>query len=159
MPTGVVLGVRGSPVTDLVLDPEGAVLAAGDRSGMIELWSVEKRGSPIRLKGHTREIRSLAFSPDGRMLASGANDGTVLLWDSREGRLLGDPLRLGAPITAVAFSPDGRSLLAVHGALTVWDTSLWQPEDETLERIRDSFCAIVASDAPRSSSDPCRRRR
>ena len=158
-PTGVVLGVRGSPVTDLEFDPEGAVLASGDRSGMIELWRVEKRESPIRLEGHTRAIRSLAFSPDGRMLASGANDGTVLLWDSREGRLLGGPLRFGAPVTAVAFSPDGRSLLAVHGALTVWDTSLWQPEDETLERIRGRFCAIVASDDPRSSSDPCRRRR
>jgi WD40 repeat protein len=127
---------------------------------MIELWNVEKGGSPIRLEGHTGEIRSLAFSPDGRMLASGANDDTVLLWDSREGRLLGDPLRFGAPITAVAFSPDGGSLLAVHGgALTVWDTSLWQSEDETLERIRGRFCAIGASDDPRSSSDPCRRRR
>jgi WD40 repeat protein len=158
-PAGVVLGGRGSPVTDLVFDPQGAVLASGDRSGMIELWRVEKGGPPIRLEGHTGEIRSLAFSPDGRMLASSSNDGTVLLWDSREGRLLGDPLRFGVPITAVAFSPDGASLLAVHGALTVWDTSLWQPEDETLERIRGRFCAIVASEAPRSSTDPCRRRR
>jgi WD40 repeat protein len=155
---GVVLGTGRRPVNDIAFDPSGGVLASGDSGGTITLWRLEKRGSPIRLEGHTREVRTLAFSPDGRTLASGADDGTVLLWDVKEGEALGEALRLGAPVTAVAFAPDGQSLLAVHAALTVWNTALWGPGDDTFEAVRQRFCALVRSETARpSAGDPCQR--
>jgi WD40 repeat protein len=159
-PKGVVLGTNGERVNDLAFDPDGTVLASGDSGGTIELWRVAKRGPPTRLEGHEGEVTSLAFAPDGEMLASGGDDGTVRLWDPQEGRSLGDPLRLGRPVSAVAFSPDGRWLIAVHGAhggLTVWDARLWQVGKDTLDRVRQRFCAAVASDVAPSRGAVCQR--
>jgi WD40 repeat protein len=157
-PPGVVLGTHRRRVTALAFDSEASLLASGDRGGTLELWRVGTRGPPTRLEAHAGEVLSLAFSPDGRMLASGSDDGAVRLWDPQEGRPLGDPLRLSGPVSAVAFSPDGRSLVAVHGRLTVWDASLWQPGKDVLERVRRRFCAVISSGAASSSRARCRRR-
>jgi len=75
------------------------------------------------LKGHTKEVLSLAWSPDGTRLASGAADGTMRLWDRRSGAPLytseGD---IGSGIAA-EWSPDGTRLLswAADSSIRLWD--------------------------------------
>jgi WD40 repeat protein len=41
------------------------------------------------LRGHWREIISMAWSPDGIVLASGARDKTVRVWNTETGECLG----------------------------------------------------------------------
>lgn len=65
----------------------------------------------LALKGHTREIVSIAVAPDGKTLASRGADG-VKVW-SLPG---GDPVLTlppdGSDFGSVAYSPDGRTLAA-----------------------------------------------
>jgi WD40 repeat protein len=136
----VVLREHGRPVTALSFG-EDSLIAAGDDRGSIELWRGLRRGSSRHLVGHTKRIRSIAFAPGGRMLASGGDDGLVRLWDVESGRVLGNPLLAGGrPVTAVGFSPDGRTLLAAHGAISVWDSTLWS--DSTFRQVRQRFCTL-----------------
>lgn len=37
------------------------------------------------LKGHSKEVLSVAYSPDGKWLASGSRDGTVRIWEAVTG--------------------------------------------------------------------------
>jgi hypothetical protein len=69
--------------------------------------------------------------------------------------LLGDPLRVGRPVTAVGFSPDGSSLLALHDRITVWDSSLWRSDKNTLERVRRRFCALIDDESSQSRGSRC----
>jgi WD40 repeat protein len=138
----------------LAFDPVGGVLASGDDDGTITLWRVGKR--PVAIPAHEGAVKSLAFAPVGGMLASGGIDGTLRLWDRREGKALGDPIKLDGPVEAVGFSPDGRWLLALHsGRLTVWDTTLWQSGTKTFARVRSQFCASLWSQIPAAGAAAC----
>jgi dipeptidyl aminopeptidase/acylaminoacyl peptidase len=73
----------------------------------VKLWDARTGQETLTLKGHTREVTSVAFSPDGARLASGSADNTVKLWDARTGQ---ETLTLKGHtngVTSVAFSPDG----------------------------------------------------
>lgn len=68
------------PGLNMVLSPDGLLIATGDRGGNIYLWLAED-GQPLaRMQGHRYEITDLAFSPDGNYLASSSRDGTIRLW-------------------------------------------------------------------------------
>jgi len=155
-PRGIVLGTHREPVTDLAFDSKDTSLASADSGGTIAIWDPEKRGARFRLTGHTQEVTSLAFSPDGRMLASASRDGSVRLWDPRTGRQLAETLRLGEPVKAVAFTPDGRALVTAHGAVTVWDASLWGTGDGTLHRITSRLCTALADETGADLKAACR---
>jgi WD40 repeat protein len=68
--------------------------------------SIVERGS---LKGHTREVVSIAVSPDGRFLASRGADG-VRLWELPGGSLTATIPADGSDFGSVAFSPDGGTI-------------------------------------------------
>ncbi|WP_326760514.1 NACHT domain-containing protein [Streptomyces phaeochromogenes] len=62
--------------------PAGPLLATGDDSGLVRLWSTDAhRRPPKELTGHTGRITSACFSSDGQWLATASDDGTVRLWD------------------------------------------------------------------------------
>lgn len=64
-------------------------------------------GSKIaELKGHTKEVLSVAFSRDGSV-ASGSRDMTMVLANSQTGEPMVPPLRAGDDVCSVAFSRDG----------------------------------------------------
>jgi WD40 repeat protein len=63
------------------LSPDGTTLAVCDRlaSAHIDLWDLKQQRRVRTLRGHQRQVSTLAFAPDGR-LASSAADG-IKFWD------------------------------------------------------------------------------
>ena len=107
------------------------------------LWDLESdRAEPIaELRGHDRDVTSLAFSPTGDMLASGSDDDHIRLWSVPTGDELGVLDGHTDLVQTLTFSPDG-SLLASGGedfTLRVWDVARrvqlgqpWQWRDATV---------------------------
>jgi WD40 repeat protein len=108
--------------------PDAILLASGGGDQTIYLWDIEHGQIVDTLRGHMREIESLAFSPDGMLLASGSHDGTILLWDvSVPGRsqLLGTLQGHSHVIRALVFHPNSTVLASgsADGSIRLWDRS------------------------------------
>jgi WD40 repeat protein len=108
--------------------PDGHRLAS--RGGWrIRVWDANREDHPLNreLRGHAKDVTSIAWSPDGRLLLSGSLDETVRLWDPRTGRQLGCYDWGIGPIRSVAFSPDGTTAAVGGGqrdAIVVWDVDV-----------------------------------
>ncbi len=92
----------------------------GDTIRLLDVLTVE--GKAI-LKGHKKEVESVAFSPDGRTLASGGGDKTVRLWDVATGKHRQTLKGHRKSIDSIAFSTDGQLLVSASRDKTVrvWD--------------------------------------
>jgi serine/threonine protein kinase len=86
------------------------------------LWRVSDQ-SIMTLRGHTREVRSVAFSPDGKRIVSGSRDTTIKVWDAGSDRVLMTLEGHEETVNSVAFSPDGRWIVSGSDDMTVkvWD--------------------------------------
>lgn len=108
-------------VNDLIMAPDGKMLAIGDREAIVlrELNGKEIR----RLIGHDNAM-SIAFSHDGKHLASGGADRLIRIWDVATGQVLETFDGHRSEVAALAFSPDGEQLASAGGGdLKIWD---WQ---------------------------------
>jgi len=103
------------------------LVAAGDDSGTIGIWSSDRRLRSI-CRGSAHHIHSLKFSPDGMTLGS-VGRGDIKLWDTTTGQqVLSIPERNW--LNDLAFSPDGRSV-AVSSSPAFDDpgqVSIWRLE-------------------------------
>jgi WD40 repeat protein len=131
-----------TPVHALAFDPDGRLLASGEKYGVwrieghrgrasqgapravfVRLWDVEAREQRMALAGHGSTIKALAFSPDGRTLLSAEENGILIVWDVVSGRELRRfDWGIGA-VRDVAIAPDGMTA-AVAGSdrtVLVWD--------------------------------------
>ena len=107
-----------------------------DRS--LRAWSIEALGTggtPVVLRGVSRQMRCVATSGDGRWLAAGSEDGHVWLADLTRMPAESPPLKKivahGGVVNAVALSADGRRMVTCSDDRTamVWD--LTAPNWET----------------------------
>lgn len=64
----------------ITLSANGQILACSGLDQAIKLWNVQTGELLVVLKGHTREVCSMAFSADGWILASGSEDQTIKVW-------------------------------------------------------------------------------
>jgi WD40 repeat protein len=84
------------------------------------------------LRGHRKDVISVAYSPDGRLLASGDSVGEVRVWDMPAGTLRYVLPGLGSFVLALAFSPDGKFLLTAavqgDGDINVWEAKTGKPD-------------------------------
>ncbi len=72
------LQTKRTGVSALAFSPDGRWLAAGSRSGTIQVWdTLITNAPPITLAGHETPVRSLAFTPDGTTLVSASLDRVV----------------------------------------------------------------------------------
>jgi WD40 repeat protein/serine/threonine protein kinase len=123
--------------TSLAFSPDGRILALGGVGGsarVIRLVDLETALPKAELRGHLKDISSLAFTPDGQTLLSASRDGTIRAWDpvpqnkERSAHVFApnsmsmEWLTYDGP--AVRLSADGRHLLTVYTNQTfsVWDT-------------------------------------
>ena len=76
------LGSHQNLVVALAFHPDGSRLASGSLDRTVRIWSTERFGPLLSLRGH-EEITALAFDASGRVLATASKDGEVRLWWTR----------------------------------------------------------------------------
>jgi len=112
-----------------------------------KIWDAATGKLKHVLKGHEKEIRSVAFSPDNKSLATGCADGTVKLWNTKTGqlnatlaayrikkypqwRIISKSFAELLAYVDVSFSPDSKRLLTIpyKQATKLWDSATGQLE-------------------------------
>jgi eukaryotic-like serine/threonine-protein kinase len=97
-----------SEVLALAFSPDGRRIAAGLRSGAVDVWDIAT-GAGRTFAGHLNWVTVVAWAPDGKRLASGSGDDTVRVWDLESGdvRVLAGHRGF---LRALAWSADGTRL-------------------------------------------------
>ena len=123
----VVLGGQwrqASPVTQLAISPNSALVASATPRGDVVVWNVDA-GLQLR---HWREANascaSLCFAPEGGRLAAlfRSKDGSyVRIWNALSGQALSERLWQAGEASGLGFSPDGLRLLVYGRFADVWD--------------------------------------
>jgi WD40 repeat protein len=109
-----------------VFSPDSGFVAAGGLDNNITIWSLrDLGGNPIKLKGHSSEVRSIAFSPDSKLVASASTDQTIKIWKTDGTELVTLKGHTNA-VWNVAFSPDGQKLVSSSEDRTIklWNLNL-----------------------------------
>jgi hypothetical protein len=101
------VGAHEDFVLALQFAPNGEQLAAGDRSGAVKLWDVD-RGVAEALPGHKGAVHALAFTPDGRLLVTAGADGVVRGIDVKSGKEAWKLQAHEGQAFGVAVGPQGR---------------------------------------------------
>jgi len=125
-----------SEIHDLMLSPDGSLVAAGTQDGIVRLWDTANDWMMRTLSGHTGPVVSVAFAPDGSTLFSASHDGTVRLWDVStvlNAGVLSDQVEReldarGGPLNDLALAADGSILATIgeDGVIRVWDAETGQ---------------------------------
>ncbi len=116
---GSVQTVEFSPV-------DNSLIASAGDSNTIKLWHLQNN-TATTLRGHSRQINSVAFSPDGKLLASGGDDWSLRLWDVQSQQQIATlehiTDRTRSQIKEVAFSHDGQLLATAGQHVKLWQVS------------------------------------
>lgn len=136
----------GTEILDLVLSPDGRLLAAGCADGAARLWLTRTLESAVEPMVHDAKVNCVRFSPDGRRLLTSTSTAMVRLWDVQTGQPLNDPDLSPSRLWAVAFSSDGRWGITSAGQ----KFEIPSVEDnipDWLPRLVESFVAVPDSRA------------
>src|SRR5690606_34821834 len=69
------------------LSPDGALVAAGDRGGVLRLWDAGSGRLVASARGHAGRVLTVRFSPDGARLVTASQDDTAIVWRRVAGAL------------------------------------------------------------------------
>ena len=108
--------------TEVVISPNGQLLAGVRSDGKIAIWDLQRREVIRLLAGHEQPILALAISPDNRILISAGHDLSIRFWDLQVGRLTHQFAGHSSWIQALAVSSDGQLLASGSGdhSIRIW---------------------------------------
>ncbi len=139
-------------VTSIAFSPAGKYLAAGRRSGAVDLYDVSAPGEVAPLfatNSHTDVVSDIAFSPDGTRLISASFDGTLRLWDAPSMKHRGPPFtgHIGR-VLAVAFSDDEKTVASGGNdrRAILWDSSVHVAAPMRAEALDATFSIAFSAD-------------
>lgn len=124
---GAMRPAHKAEVRCLRVSPDGAYVAAGDETGVVQLWRID--GTPVATLGqHTDVVRVLAFTPDGTRLVSAGGDSIVRVHAIPSG----SPIELRGNTDGVkdlALSADGARVATagIDGTVRVWSIGGGEP--------------------------------
>ena len=116
--------LAGAPSANwLEFSPDGAVLAAANEDGSIQLWSAGAGfGRLATLQGHSSSIRCIAFAPDSNLLVSAGEDRALRIWDLGTRLVLRTIRGYANGIRGVAWNGASGDIAAAceDGAVRLW---------------------------------------
>eukprot|EP00759_Apiculatamorpha_spiralis_P006796 PhF_6_TR1406/c0_g1_i1/m.2443 len=81
-----------APINAVCLIEEGNLIAAGDDTGLINLFDMRAGGNPVQsYDEHGDFVTGFTLAPPGTRLVSSSGDGTIGIYDVRRGRVLAFP--------------------------------------------------------------------
>lgn len=112
----------------LAISPDGRLLAAGGREGILRVYETATRRLVHELEGHRGDVYAIAFGPHPRLVSGGA-DGTVRIWDVHSGRLLDTVNGHKGSVFGVAVSTPAGMLASTgaDGKVRLWTLSNFSP--------------------------------
>ncbi|TCD64690.1 WD40 repeat-like protein [Steccherinum ochraceum] len=123
--SGVLEGNKGV-VGAVAFNPDGNLLAAGDSTGKIVLFDVQKHSTVTsRWSFHSARIHSLAWTPDGKHCASGSLDTHIYIW-SVDNPVKNIAIKNAAPngVSAVFWLGDKKLAgTGADGCARTWDVT------------------------------------
>ena len=109
----------GEKAGRVLISPDGSKVAVASRDGgTLRLFDARRGSLEQTLRGHKKDITSLAFSPDGKQLVTGGFDGTVRIWNASSGVEVRRVQLADDAFVAVAVSPDGKMLAIGHATVS-----------------------------------------
>lgn len=103
--------------------PDGELLLAGSREGLIYAWDAESGELEAAFGDHGGLVQALVFDSSGTLLFSGSTDATVQVWDTASWTAF-LTLRHDGPVHDLAFDAGGERLLAASQRdVRVWEAS------------------------------------
>jgi WD40 repeat protein len=117
--------LNGMIVTAVHCSSNGRWLAAGDGSGLAEIWDLETGVKLCSVSMHAAAISSIAWTPDCKRIVSGSAHGEISVWNPLNGEELITLDRLDAKVTDLQWTEGGQRLAAAtaDGTVFVWDAS------------------------------------
>jgi WD40 repeat protein len=158
--TGKAVGTlpgHDGPASALIFNPTASdlnshhapYLISGGRDGTICLWDLNQLICRKVLRGHLRQVHSLALSLQGDRLVSASYDGRVCWWDVHSGEPLGSwQAPLGQWLHTVTVDRTGQilAMTSAAGLLSIWpianDLGPWRLRGHR----QDIWTAVVSSD-------------
>lgn len=127
-------------ITSVEYSPDGALLAAGDRDGLVRLWSTVEKKTVATLSGCTGQVSTLEFAADGKFLAASVDQNRACVWSLPEGQLVRAVVDFPMGVQAFSFTSDLLFFVTTSPDDVVrW----WSLEDWSLYAIRESPARLV----------------
>lgn len=106
----------------MAISPDSQTLVCGCNKDIV-LWNLHTGKWLRTLKGHSREVHSVAISSDGLTLVSGSRDCSIKRWNLHTGEELHTLEGHSREVTSVAISPDGLTLVSGgrDGTIKLWN--------------------------------------
>jgi WD40 repeat protein len=119
-------------------------IVSGSDDTILRVWDAETGdalGAPLR--GHSRQIWSVAVSPDGRHIVSSSEDETIWMWDAYTGEALGDPLR--GHFGPCRYFAEWKSIVSGDDMFRVRDAETGKALNIPLRTNRDDVLSVAIS--------------